>query len=52
MQRNCRDTLAGHLHLQLWQRNGQVWTPVIKATSPQAGLEVGGEVRQPWQGQC
>jgi tocopherol cyclase len=52
MQRNCRDTLAGHLHMQLWQRNGQVWTRVLTARSRQAGLEVGGEHIRPWQGQC
>ncbi|MEN9220950.1 MAG: tocopherol cyclase family protein [Thermostichus sp. BF3_bins_97] len=52
MQRNCRDTLAGHLLMQLWRRNGQVWTQVLTAENHQAGLEVGGEHFQTWQGQC
>ncbi|WP_235277215.1 tocopherol cyclase family protein [Synechococcus sp. Nb3U1] len=52
MRRNCRDTLAGHLLMQLWRRNGQVWTQILTAESHQAGLEVGGEHVQTWQGQC
>ncbi|MEN9232100.1 MAG: tocopherol cyclase family protein, partial [Thermostichus sp. DG02_5_bins_236] len=52
MQRNCRDTLAGHLRIRLWQRNGQVWRQVLCAESYQSGLEVGGESLQRWQGKC
>ncbi|MGQ9838109.1 MAG: tocopherol cyclase family protein [Cyanobacteriota bacterium] len=52
MQRNCRDTLAGHLQIRLWQRDGQVWRQVLSTTSHQSGLEVGGDLFQTWQGQC
>ncbi|MDX2272421.1 MAG: tocopherol cyclase family protein [Cyanobacteriota bacterium] len=46
----CRETLHGHLHLQLWQRVGQVWTPILETHSEWAGLETGGDPwSTPWQ---
>lgn len=48
----CWDTTRGHLTLHIWRRDrpGEPLTPLLTATSPQAGLEVGGTGwEQPWE---
>lgn len=39
----CRDTSRGELSLKLWRRRGRTFELILKASSRQAALEVGGE---------
>jgi tocopherol cyclase len=43
----CRDTMAGEVTLHLKQRQGGRTRTIVKATSSQCGLEIGGG---PWDG--
>lgn len=45
----CRDTMHGHICLQLFQRRGNQCEPILKAQSHLCGLEVGGGPwNEPW----
>ncbi|MEA5465864.1 tocopherol cyclase family protein [Leptothoe sp. PORK10 BA2] len=46
----CRDTTQGELWLNLWRKQGHTRQRILRAYSPQAGLEIGGQDwSQDWQ---
>jgi len=50
LQFACWDTPSGNLTVEVWSRRGTAETPLVKAHSALAGLEVGGEGwTQGWQ---